>query len=1185
MKKNLFSLIFAICIIGSAYSQQITVDTTLSPVSLVQDSLVSGCVDAFNVYYTGNLNAIGYFNAAGTSFDTIMSSGIVMASGDATNVIGPNNSSGVTTNYNGPGDSDLDGLITQSTWDAAVLEFDFIPSSDTLQFKYVFGSDEYLEYVGSFNDVFAFFLSGPNPSGGSYANENIAIIPGTTLPVSINNVNTTSYPIYYVVNGTGSSPNNEALQYDGYTTALYATALVTPCETYHIKLAVADAADHVLDSGVFIESGSFTDGSAVTINNVNPTGTQNDLYEGCTSYYVFMRQDTNDVSQPVNIPLAFTGTATNGVDLTQFPTTVTIPAGQVSDTIPYTVFNDGLTEPTETFIISILAGCPCNPQPASDTITLYDFAEFKASIVNTDSMFCGMAAPPTYDIVATCISHPAWFINYTWNTGATDTAITVVPPLPGQNDVYWVQIDDICGNSITDSITIGVSNLAGLNVSSTDALCYGACNGTANAVPVTIGSTPGKYFKWSDMASSTPLGVRNDLCYGNYTVTVTDDSYCAFEQDFTISQPPTSLNASSGILPIDTFYCTEPGEITLNAFANISNVNFAWNGGAISNNTKNVVPNVGINTFWVDISDYCGFTISDTVHIYVSGVENATLSLQNQSCFGVCDAAVEVNDPLAILPVNYLFTSNNSGSFITSYGGLDSLCADTFSLVATDYTGCQYIEDFILESPEAFSFTESKIITTDTMWCGVNPPSFVQIEAYCNLPDASFLWNNGATTNFININPVQGTTIYSVTISDDCGNSISDSVHIIISDFSSINLSTQPTSCYNSCDGEVNIIPSGGITPYSYDWTPAGIGSTSSGSINTLCSGSYSVLVRDDAGCEFIDNFDITSPPDIHQNYISNTDTLFCGVSAPATITIQTVTNQTLSYMWNTGESSTSITFAPQTGANIYWVDFIDGCGNTYRDSIVFSVSNFSGANLIKYDASCYGDCDGEVVITPLFGLTPYSFEWTVPGVGTTQAGVLDNICAGTYQVTVSDLADCYVVKDFLINQPDSITYDFLVQPSNGSNCDGYASVISLNGGTSPYSFLWDDPNAQTTYNAQNLCPGIYNVTVSDSKQCESVDTVRVPDLNAIPANDLLKFVEVYPNPGNGKLFVRLGELQVLVDQIKIYTINGREIALSGKMNSKNDVVEISGLPEGVNLLSISLKDHRILRKRIVVIR
>ncbi|MGI6776859.1 MAG: choice-of-anchor L domain-containing protein [Acetivibrionales bacterium] len=142
------------------------------------------------------------------------------------------------------------------TNDAAVLEFDFVPEGDVVSFMYVFASDEYNEYVYKYNDVFGFFLNG----------ENVALIPGTNTPVSINNVNggnpyggeNASYPQYYINNDLDDNGGSVNTEMDGLTKVLTVEARVNPNEINHIKLAIADALDSAYDSVVFIKAGSFS---------------------------------------------------------------------------------------------------------------------------------------------------------------------------------------------------------------------------------------------------------------------------------------------------------------------------------------------------------------------------------------------------------------------------------------------------------------------------------------------------------------------------------------------------------------------------------------------------------------------------------------------------------------------------------------------------------------------------------------------------------------------------------------------------------------------------------------------------------------------------------------------------------------------------------------------------------------
>jgi hypothetical protein len=220
-------------------------------------TLLGGGVSVSNIQYTGATNASGVF----CSGDGIIGfkTGILLTSGSAANVIGPNNSPGATTDNGLPGDTDLDGLAGTTTFDAAVLNFDFVPDSDTVQFQYVFGSEEYNEFVGSpFNDVFGFFVNGVN----------FALIPGTSLPVTITNVNngfSSGISTGPCMNCAFFIDNVDAhlnTQLDGLTRVFTFTAPVVAHQVNHLKIGVADASDHVLDSAVFIEAGSLRSGTS-----------------------------------------------------------------------------------------------------------------------------------------------------------------------------------------------------------------------------------------------------------------------------------------------------------------------------------------------------------------------------------------------------------------------------------------------------------------------------------------------------------------------------------------------------------------------------------------------------------------------------------------------------------------------------------------------------------------------------------------------------------------------------------------------------------------------------------------------------------------------------------------------------------------------------------------------------------
>lgn len=194
-------------------------------------SATHSSVDAAAGTFSGGAESVGLGN------------GIVLSSGDVENVLGPNDAPDTATQFGTAGDPALDALSGGTTFDASVLEFDFVPQTSAVEFEYVFSSEEYLEYVGGgFNDAFGFFVNGTN----------CAVVDGST-PVTVDSINPGLNAGLFIDNSTGGVD----LEMDGLTVVLTCSASVTPNATNHMKLAIADTNDADYDSAVFLGQGSF----------------------------------------------------------------------------------------------------------------------------------------------------------------------------------------------------------------------------------------------------------------------------------------------------------------------------------------------------------------------------------------------------------------------------------------------------------------------------------------------------------------------------------------------------------------------------------------------------------------------------------------------------------------------------------------------------------------------------------------------------------------------------------------------------------------------------------------------------------------------------------------------------------------------------------------------------------------
>lgn len=499
MKKLLFTLgfiSFFIVVFG-----QLTVTTGIPAATLVQNTLVGGGVTISNVTYTGPANSIGRFQTGATPTNLGIGEGIIMSSGvvNGTPAIGSPVTNFASTSNMTAGDALLNSLIGGTTNDASVLEFDFTPLSDTIRFRYVFGSEEYPEWVGSsFNDVFGFFVTGPNPLGGTYTNKNIALIPGTASPVSINNIHSGSYSQYYVDN---QAIGGTSIVFDGFTTVLTAWLKVVPCQTYHIKLAIADAGDSSYDSAVFLEANSFGTSGITVDTDFSIPSIGNFAVEGCNDAILTFCLPQISPSA-YTIPMQVGGSATSGADYPVIPASLTIPAGTLC--IDYTIqaLIDNLTEGIETIEVIVQTDL-CG---AVDTIFIDIHDYFMPQLTtSSDTTICIDESANIWAAGSQGITP----YTYAWSNGGVTTASQTVTP--NQNTTYVVTVTDMCLQTITGDVIITVAT-TDVNAGNDVTICAGDA---AN-----LFATGGTSYLWSE-GSTTPNITVSPLQTTSYSVTAT----------------------------------------------------------------------------------------------------------------------------------------------------------------------------------------------------------------------------------------------------------------------------------------------------------------------------------------------------------------------------------------------------------------------------------------------------------------------------------------------------------------------------------------------------------------------------------------------------------------------------------------------------------------------------------------
>lgn len=420
-----------------------------SATTLVHNTLISGdCYEVTGIMSSGNAASRGTFNNGQSSIG--IQNGVVLCTGNVNVLPGPNDETNADGGFNNTiiNDPDLATLTNSLQRDLTVIEFDFKPTASTVQFDFVFGSEEYCEYVGSsFNDVFGFFISGP----GIVGKQNLAVLPGGT-PITINNINHLTNSSYYINNNhfffepcqnLPAQAINDC-QLDGWTTTLTATANLQPCQTYHIKLALADVGDDTHSSAVFLRANSFVAGGTV---NASPAyaAAQSTAYEGCGQSFIrFTRSGDNSQPQAVSYTVSPASSATPGLDYAPLSGTATIPAGQSEVLVPVNVFSDGLPEGPESIILLVSNSCSC----AQSQVNFFIRDKIPLSVALDDVSVCNDSVASLTPMVSDGVAP----YSYAWSTGDTTPLIQVYNP-PG-TATYAVTVTDACGESRSDSALV-----------------------------------------------------------------------------------------------------------------------------------------------------------------------------------------------------------------------------------------------------------------------------------------------------------------------------------------------------------------------------------------------------------------------------------------------------------------------------------------------------------------------------------------------------------------------------------------------------------------------------------------------------------------------------------------------------------------------------------------------------------
>jgi len=731
MKKILLILLFGLGIFSA--QSQITVDNTLTVQQLIDNVLVLGqCAEVNNITSPNNssvggesFDSFGAFDGTSSPQNFPFDGGIVLATNGIDMV--PDGQPAQGGGFGWAGDPDLEALIQEpgNTNNATVIEFEFIPFVDNISFNYLLASDEYPGFVCTFADTFAFILNGPGISNVNDYNhdanpntpdvtldlggQNIAVIPGTNIPVSPVNIHTNTncgagtlgeFAVPQLFDNVNS--DNGSTMYDGQTVPLTASADVIPGQTYNIKLVIADRGDTILNSAVFLESESFDLGGI----DLGPDITISNGTAPCEGETVTL--DAGFSANNIQYFWAKDGT---------------IIPGENSQTLEVTENGD-----YEVGIQIGAGGTACFGVSNVVTVEFFPEPEFAP---NTPIDLCAgdtitLDGEPTNSSVYTSIDYQ-WFKDGVELTGETNSTLDVTDG--GQ---YEVIID---ANACEDTPNNFVVNLIDYQVSlptpPDNCLSPGE---TIEISPAFTGLTPAEISQVSYSWSTGETTPTIELSQGETVTLTTTFNGCdevATETFTFFNNPEVSITGSAVICQGDT----NTLDATPSNSADLTSTDFTWSkDGTVLNGETNATLDITDGGLYEVTVDNNG--CSTTTQLQVELVDyQVTLPIPSQTCVGAGET-VEIVPSFTgltqaeISQVSYSWSTGEttptielsqgqSVTLTTTFNGCDEVVTETFTFFnnpEVSITGSAVICQGDTNTLDATPSNSADLTSTDFTW-------------------------------------------------------------------------------------------------------------------------------------------------------------------------------------------------------------------------------------------------------------------------------------------------------------------------------------------------------------------------------------------------------------------------------------------------------------------------------------
>ena len=640
-----------------------------------------------------------------------------------------------------------------------------------------------------------------------------------------------------------------------------------------------------------------------------------------------------------------------------------------------------------------------------------------------------------------------------------------------------------CNNNLPTISGINGSNNYTTNICANQQICFSInsvdidstqnvsmiCNnGIANAnYNITAGNRPSLTFCW------TPTAADISNIPHTFTITVKDDA-CPTNGAQTFSYS-ILVNGPQFIIASSNNNCNSNfgSQLTISS-ANNSSYSYLWNNGA----TTATLSNLTAGNYSVTATDLNGCSVNQNFQLTSNGIA-VTSTIIHPSCQGLNNGAIQLNIYGGTAPFSYAW---NNGATTRD---IQQLAAGNYSVIVTDANGCTSTLSNQLNNSSALAITS----TLGNITCAGSNTGSINTNATGGVAPYTILWSNGLTQNNVS-NLATGN--YSVNYTDAFGCSTQSTFTINSTiDSIAVDFTTSDVKCYGDSSGSINTIINGGTAPYSYLWS----NNSTTGLINNLAQGVYTVTVSDANGCAVTKSVSISQPLSPLQITASQYHVICKGDS---TGTIELFVNGSLgnyTYLWSNDSTTKRIN---NLKSGIYSVIVSDMNGCTISKSYPI---NEPDSNLILSITNNIAPCssnNGTINAAISGGVAPYNYLWNT---GATSPSIITN-SNGNYSLTATDANGCSRNQTTNINNnqaPISI-----LPNSQNINCAigqiGFIS-INVNGGNPPYQYLWS--NGNNSNSIYNISAGIYTVTVTDASGCTKEFNKTVTDVTNVQAQVL----------------------------------------------------------------------------------